>query len=229
MSKNKRNQSRSVLPKEMSDKINALKTLFIYLSDCTELAMLLGVNCGLTMDRMAVLRDCNIDWKAKRLYRQAGLTVESHEECKSLLSFPLWPESFALLQRIRSKDRLKGLRPLWKYKLSTNPEFTRPCPKYEPIFPYPFQLPVEPFHMEAAKVLWNVERYREVVSLYLQKSPWKSDFNQISRKQQSTLNDAIVYLRWKIRLDVKDEIKKHLEVRRVAESAFFDSEDDASD
>ena len=70
------------------------------LSDRTKLYLLLSLNCGMYQNDLAELRTDEVDWKAGTITRARSKTRERNGQ---VVTYKLWPETFALLKRYRAR------------------------------------------------------------------------------------------------------------------------------
>lgn len=80
--------------------LDELKTLLGKANESVKLYLLLMLNCGMTQSDIAKLRQDEVDWKAGRIRRKRSKT--SDHENVPIVDYPLWPETFRLLQKLRS-------------------------------------------------------------------------------------------------------------------------------
>lgn len=67
-----------------------------------KLHVLLMINCGFTQIDISDLKPSEVDWKAGRIKRKRSKT--DHEEDVPIVDYPLWPETFALLQEYGHRE-----------------------------------------------------------------------------------------------------------------------------
>lgn len=85
------------------------------------LHLLLMANCGFTQVDIAELRDDEVDWKNGRIIRKRSKTDKCDEV--PVVNYKLWPETFTLLQRCRSRGEVVLLTEnggLWAYEKLVN-------------------------------------------------------------------------------------------------------------
>ncbi|MBY0588852.1 site-specific integrase [bacterium] len=68
-----------------------------------KLHLMLMINCGMTQTDISDLRQSEVDWKRGRITRKRSKT--RHEENVPEVTYQLWPITFSLLKRYRSKDK----------------------------------------------------------------------------------------------------------------------------
>jgi integrase len=98
-----------------------LRLLLTHAPDRTRLFLLLMLNTGATQKDVSDLIPDEIDWKEGRIIRKRSKTADA--EGVPEVSYPLWPETFALLKQYgnQSGDRVLCNRngtPLWVEKLN---------------------------------------------------------------------------------------------------------------
>ncbi|WP_165252159.1 site-specific integrase [Paludisphaera soli] len=72
-------------------------------NDRTRLFILLCINCGMYQNDIAELRPDEVDWKAGVVTRRRSKTRERGGQ---VVSYKLWPETFALLKKLRAHGDL---------------------------------------------------------------------------------------------------------------------------
>lgn len=72
-------------------------------SEKTKLYLLLMLNCGMYQNDIAELRSEELDWKKGTVTRARSKTRERHGP---VVTYKLWPETFALLKKYRAKGEL---------------------------------------------------------------------------------------------------------------------------
>ena len=96
------------------------------LSDRTKLYLLLSLNCGMYQNDLAELRTDEVDWKAGTITRARSKTRERNGQ---VVTYKLWPETFALLKRYRGKGELaltnEEGNPLVRYWLDADGKMKR--------------------------------------------------------------------------------------------------------
>ncbi len=78
------------------------KTLIEKASGQLKLHLLLMTNCGFTQIDISDLKPSEVDWKAGRIKRKRSKT-EDHEDVP-VVDYPLWPETWELLQKYGKRD-----------------------------------------------------------------------------------------------------------------------------
>lgn len=80
----------------------AIHKLLKKATDRTQLYILLSLNTAMTQQDMSDLRDREVEWTHGRITRKRSKT----SDCKNVptVSYPLWPETFRLLQEQRARD-----------------------------------------------------------------------------------------------------------------------------
>lgn len=74
-------------------------------SETTKLYLLLMLNCGMTQQDIAELRQDEVDWKRGRVTRRRSKTRKnSNGKNAPEVSYKLWPETFRLMKEHRSED-----------------------------------------------------------------------------------------------------------------------------
>ena len=74
-----------------------VKRLIEIASGQLKLHILLMINCGYTQIDISDLKSSEVDWQRGRIKRKRSKT--DHEEDVPIVDYPLWPETFALLQQ----------------------------------------------------------------------------------------------------------------------------------
>jgi integrase len=69
----------------------------------TKLYLLLMLNCGMYQNDIAELRNDEVDWKAGTISRARSKTRDRNGP---VVTYKLWPETFSLLKKYRSKGEL---------------------------------------------------------------------------------------------------------------------------
>jgi integrase len=118
----------SVAAKIETFKVAELQTILKRAGDVslrTQLCVLLMLNCGMYQNDIAELKAEEVDWKKGRLTRARSKTRERNGP---VVTYKLWPETFALLKKLRAPGDLvltteKG-NPLVRYRL-VDGEFSR--------------------------------------------------------------------------------------------------------
>jgi len=72
-------------------------------SERTRLYLLLMLNCGMYQNDIAELKSDEINWKAGTITRERSKTRERHGP---VVTYKLWPETFALLKKHRATGEL---------------------------------------------------------------------------------------------------------------------------
>lgn len=78
-----------------------VKALLDEAPDTTKLYLLLMLNCGMQQQDIAQLRHDEVDWKVGRITRKRSKT-KAHDNVPEV-NYKLWPETFRLLKKHRSK------------------------------------------------------------------------------------------------------------------------------
>lgn len=80
----------------------AIHELLKKATDRTQLYILLSLNTAMTQQDMSDLRDREVEWTHGRITRKRSKT----SDCKNVptVSYPLWPETFRLLQEQRARE-----------------------------------------------------------------------------------------------------------------------------
>lgn len=87
-----------------------VKRLLGAATDSTRLYLLLMLNCGMTQQDIADLRQDEVDWKKGRIVRKRSKTRKTaNGKGVPEVSYPLWPETFRLLKENRSEHETLAL------------------------------------------------------------------------------------------------------------------------
>lgn len=84
-----------------------IERLLVKAEGATKLYILLMLNCGMTQQDVADLKQTEVDWKRGRVIRKRSKT-EKHKNVPEV-EYVLWEETFKLLQQNRSKDETLAL------------------------------------------------------------------------------------------------------------------------
>ena len=77
-----------------------MRTLVAAATGQLKLHILLALNCGYTNTDIAELKDPQVDWQRGAISRKRSKT--QHVANVPVVTYPLWPQTFALLRQYRS-------------------------------------------------------------------------------------------------------------------------------
>lgn len=170
-------------------------------TDRVQLYILLGLNAAMTQQDMSDLVVSEVDWKAGAIHRKRSKT----RDCKNVptVTYPLWPETFRLLQEQRSNSgkhvlvneaggvlKSEGFATGGAFKkIDSVRSAMRRLSKVTGI-----SFSVKALKKTAASLLRGHTSYRGLESLYLDHAPATVAERHYTRPPQELLNDAIEWL-----------------------------------
>ena len=86
-----------------AEEVRQILTAAEGLNERTKLYLLLMLNCGMYQNDIAELRDDEVNWRVGTISRARSKTRDQNGP---VVTYKLWPETFALLKRYRSKGEL---------------------------------------------------------------------------------------------------------------------------
>lgn len=106
-----------------------LETYLTKADERMRLYMLLCLNCGMYTSDIGKLTQSEVKWKSCRIKRKRTKTRDRSKNVP-LVDYPLWPETFKLLQKFQSKDKDYALLnddglPLWREVENDQGKFVR--------------------------------------------------------------------------------------------------------
>jgi integrase len=160
--------------------------------DMIRLMILLALNCGMTQIDISDLCHDEVDWKRGRLTRKRSKT--SDHANTPVVEYLLWPETFALLTRLRSSDPVRILvtksgKP-WVNRRETNIDSVRI--EFEKITP---TLTFKYLRKTAASMLGSHGEFRAYAQYFLSHAPSTVADAHYVRPNQERFDCAVNWLR----------------------------------
>jgi integrase len=177
------------------DTIKAL--LHTTMSDKTRLYMLLMLNTGMTQKDISDLRDDEVDWKAGTITRKRSKT-QNHDSVPEV-TYPLWPETFKLLQQFRSTGprvlTSKNGLPLVTSKLVAGRLKQKDVIRsaWDEV-DSKVKLPLKYFRKTSSSILGGVADYATIADLFLGHSPKTMAEKRYKKPPLELLADGVKHL-----------------------------------
>ena len=160
--------------------------------DTIRLMVLLALNCGMTQIDISDLSHDEVDWEGGRLKRKRSKT--SDHANVPMVEYPLWPETLALLNKLRSSDPTRVLvtksgRP-WVCRTTTNNDMVRiEFTKLQPTLSF------KHLRKTAATVMGSHPEYRAYAQFFLGHAPTSVADSHYVRPSQERFDGAVRWLR----------------------------------
>jgi integrase len=190
-----------------------VKKLLAEANDRTRLYCLLGLNCALTQQDMADLQPSEVDWERRTITRKRSKT-RKHEGVPTV-SYPLWPETFALLLKERSHNPTRVLLTRDGLPLKTEVIGEKGKLKKTDVVRLAINrlakkagidLSLKTLKKTSASLIRGHREYMGLESLFLGQSDRTIAHKHYAASPQELLNEAIGWLRLELGI-VNDEAK----------------------
>lgn len=160
--------------------------------DTIRVMILLALNCGMTQIDISDLSHDEVNWERGRLARRRSKTADHANT--PVVEYPLWPETFALLKRLRSSDQdrvlvTKSGKP-WVNRRETNIDSVRI--EFEKLNP---TLSFKHLRKNAATMLGSHGEYRAYAQYFLGHAPDTVADTHYVRPSQERFDCAVSWLR----------------------------------
>ena len=160
--------------------------------DTIRLMILLALNCGMTQIDVSDLSHEEVDWEQGKLTRKRSKTADHANT--PVVEYPLWPETFALLTRLRSSDPVRVLvtksgKP-WVNRRETNIDSIRI--EFEKLKP---ALSFKHLRKSAATKLGSHVEYRAYAQYFLGHAPDTVADTHYVKPDQGRFDSAVNWLR----------------------------------